>query len=120
MIGFMLSTLLQAPRASLLALLEAYATDFEWYCFCLACGHSPGRSQETLQALYQAQARWRGRRMGELYPLVCAHWDAVNLAQQLAATGPEPQRRDVQQALREAKARHRAAVQQLQAAWQDA
>lgn len=113
-------TLLQAPRASLLSLLDAYATDFEWYCFCLACGHAPARHHDTLQALYQAQARWRGRRMGELYPLVCAHWDAVKLAQQVAGATYDPQRRSLQLRLREAKARHRGVVQGLRGAWQAA
>lgn len=113
-----MSTLLRAPRTTLLALLDAYATDFEWYCFCLACGHSPARQHDTLQALYQAQARWQGGRMGELYPLVCAHWDAVNLAHQMAGATFDPQRRSLQRSLREAKARHRGVVQALRGAWQ--
>ena len=72
--GVAMPFLLQAPRTELTTLLDAYARDFEWYAFCLVCGHVPERGQQALQALYQAQARWRGSRMQELYPLVCAHW----------------------------------------------
>ena len=110
-------TLLHAPRAELVALLDSYANDFEWYCFCLACGHAPARGHDTLQALYQAQARWRGSRMGELYPLVCAHWDVLSFVHRMAESGDEPQRLASQQQLREAKARHRGVVQALRGAW---
>jgi hypothetical protein len=117
-LGSFMPTLLHAPRTELMGLLDAYATEFEWHCFCLACGHAPPRGHDALQSLYQAQARWRGSRMGELYPLVCAHWDVVNLANELSQVRTEVQRVPVQQSLREAKARHRGVVQGLRAGWQ--
>ncbi|TFZ07865.1 hypothetical protein [Ramlibacter humi] len=100
-----------------LALLEVYAAEFDWYCFCLVCGHAPGRGQDTLQSLYQAQARRRGNRMRELYPLVCAHWDAVNLANQMAQARDDWTRARLHSRLREAKVRHRTVVQSLRGAW---
>lgn len=113
-----MTVLIHPPPARLLALLDHYASDFEWYCFCLACGHAPARGHDTLQALYQGQARWRGNRMGELYPLVCAHWDVLNLVHQMAAARTDPQRQALQLQLREAKARQRGVVQALRSAWQ--
>lgn len=112
-----MAILLHAPRAELAALLDAYAREFDWYSFCLVCGHAPARGQDTLQALYQAQARWRGSRMQELYPLVCAHWDVVHLAHQMADARCEMQRKPLEPILRDAKRRHRAAVRTLRKAW---
>jgi hypothetical protein len=109
--------LLQAPRAELTSLLDAYAREFEWYAFCLVCSHMPERGQESLQALYQAQARWRGSRMQELYPLVCAHWDVVHLAHQMADARSELQRKPLELMLRNAKVRHRAAMRALRETW---
>ncbi len=110
--------LLRNARADLIVHLDAYAADFEWYCFCMACGHAPSRGHESLQSLYLAQARHQGARMAELYPLVCAHWDAVNAARDLAECRHERDREALQRALREAKARHRSVAQKLRAAWQ--
>lgn len=112
-----MSTLLQAPRTEHAALLDAYAREFDWYAFCLVCGHLPARGQDALQALYQAQARWRGSRMQELYPLVCAHWDVVQLAHRVAQARGEPQRKPLVVLLRRAKAQHRDALRDLREAW---
>lgn len=108
---------LQAPCADFDTLLGDYARDFDWYCFCLSCGHVPARGDDPLQSIYQAQARWRGHRMQELYPLVCAHWDVVNLATRLSASPTEPQQRPLLGLMRAAKARHRAALQVLRQSW---
>jgi len=115
--GVDMPLLLQASRAELTTLLDAYARDFEWYAFCLVCGHTPERGQESLQALYQGQARWRGSRMQELYPLVCAHWDVVHLAHQMADARSELQRQPLDLLLRNAKVRHRAAMRALRESW---
>lgn len=115
--GVDMPILLQAPRAELKTLLDVYAREFEWYAFCLVCGHVPERGQQSLQALYQAQARWRGSRMQELYPLVCAHWDVVHLAHQMADARSELQRKPLDLMLRNAKVRHRAAMQALRETW---
>jgi hypothetical protein len=104
-------------RNEQLTLLDLYAADFDWYCFCIACGHAPRRGSDALQALYQSQAWHRGSRMRELYPLVCAHWDAVNLAHQLARANDDFARQRLQRALREAKARHRGVMDGLRAVW---
>ena len=109
--------LLHAPRAELESLLDRYAREFEWYSFCLMCGHVPACGQDALQALYQAQARWRGSRMQELYPLVCAHWDVVHLAHQLADARSELQRKPLEAVLRRAKAHHREAMRALRDTW---
>jgi hypothetical protein len=108
---------LQNPPTEFATLLEDYVQDFEWHCFCLACGHSPTREDDPLQALYEAQARWRGHRMQELYPLVCAHWDVVNLAAQIADAQSETQWLALDRLLREAKSRHRAAAGTLRRTW---
>jgi hypothetical protein len=108
---------LHAPLAELETLLDDYAREFEWYSFCLMCGHAPAGGQDTLQALYQAQARWRGSRMQELFPLVCAHWDVVHLAHQMADARFEAQRRALEPILRHAKAHHRDAVRSLREVW---
>src|SRR5688500_12923316 len=108
-----MAILLQAPRAQHAALLDAYADDFDWYSFCLAFGHAPANTDDTLQALYQLQARWRGHRMQELFPLVCAHWDVVNLAREMARCHGEPERRPLERLLRHAKAHHRKVVRDL-------
>jgi hypothetical protein len=112
-----MAILLHAPLAQHAALLDAYADEFDWYCFCLVCGHLPAGSDDTLQALYQLQARWRGNRMQELFPLVCAHWDVVNLAREMARTHTEPERRPLERLLRLAKAHHRKVVRDLRATW---
>ena len=115
--GVDMPILLQAPRAEFATLLDAYVREFEWYAFCLVCGHVPARGQDSLQALYQAQARWRGSHMQELYPLVCAHWDVVHLAHQMADARSEAQRRPLEVFLRNAKVRHRAAARALRETW---
>ena len=115
--GVDMPILLQAPRQELATLLDAYARGFEWYAFCLVCGHTPQRGQDSLQALYQAQARWRGSRMQELYPLVCAHWDVVHLAHQMADARSDLQRGPLELKLRDAKVRHRAAMRALRDTW---
>lgn len=111
------SLLLHTPSAELPLLLDDYANDFEWYSFCLAWGHTPSQGQDRLQSLYQCQARWRGHRMQELYPLVCAHWDVVNLSHDLAQARSEAARKPLEGLLRRAKAHHRAQVRALRAAW---
>ncbi|TFZ06329.1 hypothetical protein EZ313_06695 [Ramlibacter henchirensis] len=113
-------SLLHAPLTELESLLDAYADGFEWYCFCLVCGHQQPAGHDTLQELYQSQARWRGGRMRELYPLVCAHWDVVNLAHEIADAKTEVERKPLLALLRQAKARHRRAVQALRATWEAA
>lgn len=115
-----MSSLLHAPRTELASLLDDYASDFEWYSFCLVCGHSPPRGQDRLQSLYQSQARWRGSRMQELYPLVCAHWDVVNLAHDLSQTRNQLERKPLEGLLRRAQAHHRQQVQALRALWEAA
>jgi len=102
--------------AGLCRALEAYERDFEWFCFCLACGHVPAGGYLRLQELYLAHASSL-RPGSEIFPLVCAHWDAVNAAHEMAAARNPGYRLPAQDKLREAKARHREAARALRAAW---
>ena len=102
--------------SDLLAMLDEYGGEFDWFCFCLSIGHTPARGHEQLQRLYLRHAR-TSRPGGELYPLVTAHWDCVNAAYELAAARNPNYRLPAQQRLRQAKLQHRNAVRALKQAW---
>jgi len=109
-------TLLRDRLADLRRALDAYERDFEWFCFCQACGHVPRGAYLGLQQLYLAHTAMGGPGH-ELYRLVSAHWDARNAACAMAGARNPGHRLPAQKRLREAQAEHRAAVRALREAW---